>query len=198
MVGSTELLLSKIKGKDLISYSLLSYLSATNTFGSKEMAMRSRLNARLYNMFLKSLDKECARRLKALDALIKETIQSITEGNNWSVNRHGAEMTDNYQNWGDFEFRTCDTHRIKRDDCGYYVEEGSAPYEIRINQVSNAFLNRHRKQFEDLHRLYFEKESIMCGNYSLSAKQADFDLPRLISSYLGYYREKPVRRTLVS
>lgn len=197
MSGETELLLNKIKGKDLISYLLMRYLNTTNSFGSKEIAMHHRLNARLYNMFLKSLDKESARRLKALDALIEETIQSITEGNTWNVNRCRAEMIDNYQNWDDYEFRTCDIHRINRDDSGYFVDEGKSPYEVGINQVSNAFLSSHRKQFEDLHRLYFEKESIMRGHYSLSAGSSDFDLPRLISTYLGYCKQKPVRKALV-
>lgn len=197
MTGETELLLSKIKGIDKIAYHLMLCISNAKCFGLKEFNMRSKLDNRLYKIFLKFIDKESAKRLKAIDALIDEEIQNITDGNNWSVNQYGAEMIDNYQNWEDYEFRTCDIHRILRDESGYYVEEATIPYEEYLNTDSIAFLNSHRKQFEDLHRLYFEKESIMRGNYSLRGDSSDYDTPRLISSYLGYYREKALRRKLV-
>lgn len=198
MSYESELLLGKVKEKDIISYKIMQYLGNSRTYGLKEMKLANILDSRLYNMFLKSIDKESAKRLKAIDALICETIMNIVGDTNWAIDRNGAEMVDNYQNWGDPEFRSCDIHRIKRDDSGFYVEESSNNYDESINRVSNAFLNTNKKSFDDLHRLYFEKESIMRGNYSLRQGLMDYDFPRLISSHLGYYQEKNIRRKLVS
>lgn len=195
MSCESELLLGKVKEKDIISYKIMQYLGNSRTYGLKEMKLANILDSRLYSIFLKSIDKESAKRLKAIDALIYETIVNIVGDTNWTIDINGAEMVDNYQNWDDPEFRSCDIHRIKRDDCGFYVEEASNTYDENINRVSNAFLNTNSKFFEDLHRLYLEKESIMCGNYSLREGLGDFDLPRLISGRLGYYQEKDIRRT---
>ena len=197
MINEKELLLRKLKDVDFVSYRMMQYLSNIDCFGLREMKMKSKLDQRLYSLFLESINEDNAKVLKAIDTLIDETIKSITKSNAWDVDRHGAVMIDNYQNWDDYEFRTCDTHRIIRDDSGYYIEEATTPYEIGINKVSNAFLNSHKKEFEDLHKLYSEKESIMHYGYYPKASSTDSELPRLISSYLGYYKEKEVRRSFV-
>lgn len=96
MSYESELLLGKVKEKDIISYKIMQYLGNSGTYGLKEMKLANILDSRLYSMFLKSIDKESAKRLKAIDALICETIMNIVGDTNWAIDRNGAEMVDNY------------------------------------------------------------------------------------------------------
>lgn len=190
-------LLEELRSVDYITYKMLEVYLNSRSFGKMEMKLRDSISRRLYSLFCKCISRDDVRSLKFLDKRISELIEKITDGTDWTISSSGAILMDNFINQDDPEFASHDTYELHRDEIGFHVgtdleRRNFNGYYKKIYDTEEAFLYNHREEFEELHRLMYEKENIMRGQYSIR-ENANDSLPRLIAEYMGYFREERTR-----
>ena len=145
----------------------------TNKFDDKIYRKRLEVKEKLIDLFMDSVDKNTAYKLKSIHKSINTISMFLYNETKWNVTRYEAihqlseDMFDPI------------VHHLVRYDSGYEVVD------IYSQNYGNMFISLYGIYLNRLHKLYTEEEAIMLGNYQIINPKMKYQTMKLIITVLG-------------
>ena len=169
----------------------LQMVKKNNTIKGKQQDKQ--YHDKLYKLFLKSIDKETAKKLTKIDLELSKLVSEFENKTGWTMTNLGVYLDNNFAR--ELEKRDdSNVFKIPRDhQIGFYLPpltESSTYIEKRMRVGEEQFLMQHQEELCIIHELMAEKENIMSGDYNILNENIDYSLVNMITEYLGYPRKK--------